>query len=133
MITVSRMNKEDKEDEIIIDDVVPNWKITLSKQLYQCVKSEYSSEIILKFENVKSVNSLCKKISKSVLNSLYEEDILEAIASVLNVKNILESDDEIKLKTSRKLKKCFLCDELEFLRDEIYDSISRLKKEWLNI
>lgn len=130
MITVSMINKQ---DEIVIDDIVPNWKITLSKQLYQCVKSEYSSEIILKFEDTKSINSLCKKISKSVLNSLYEEDILEAIANILNIKNVLESDDETKLKTSKKLKKYFLCDELEFLRDEVCDSISRLKKEWLNI
>lgn len=130
MITVSMINKQ---EEIVIDDIVPNWKITLSKQLYQCVKSEYSSEIILKFEDTKSINSLCKKISKSVLNSLYEEDILEAIANILNIKNVLESDDEIKLKTSKKLKKYFLSDELEFLRDEVCDSISRLKKEWLNI
>lgn len=133
MITVSRINKVSKEDEVVVNDSIPSWKIALSKQLYQCVKSEYSSEIILKFENVKSVNSLCKKITKSVLNSIYEEEILEAIANIFNVKDIIELDEEVKLKTSRKLKKCFLDDELEFLRDEICDSISRLKKEWLNI
>ena len=133
MITVSRINKVSKEDEVVVNDNIPSWKIALSKQLYQCVKSEYSSEIILKFENVKSVNSLCKKITKSVLNSIYEEEILEAIANIFNVKDIIELDEEVKLKTSRKLKKCFLDDELEFLRDEICDSISRLKKEWLNI
>lgn len=133
MITVSRINKVSKEDEVVVNDSIPSWKIALSKQLYQCVKSEYSSEIILKFENVKSVNSLCKKITKSVLNSIYEEEILEAIANIFNVKDIIELDEEVKLKTSRKLKKCFLDDELEFLRDEICDSISRLRKEWLNI
>ena len=133
MITVSRINKVSKEDEVVVNDSIPSWKIALSKQLYQCVKSEYSSEIILKFENVKSINSLCKKITKSVLNSIYEEEILEAIANIFNVKDIIELDEEVKLKTSRKLKKCFLDDELEFLRDEICDSISRLKKEWLNI
>lgn len=133
MITVGIINKDNEKDENIVEDITPDWKITLSKQLYQCVKLEYSSEIALKFENAKSVNSLCKKVSKSVLNSLYEEDILEAIADVSKIKNILESDDKTKLKASRRLKKCFLSDELEFLRDEIYDSISRLKQEWLNI
>lgn len=130
MITVNK-NKITVEEEMIDD--VPLWKMTLSKQLYQCIKLEYSSEISSKFENAKSVNVLCKKVSKSVLNSIYEEDILESIALVLNIKNILNAGDEIKLKVSRKLKRCFLDDELEFLRDEITDSISRLKKEWLNI
>lgn len=130
MITVNK-NKITVEEETIDD--VPLWKMTLSKQLYQCIKLEYSSEISSKFENARSVNVLCKKVSKSVLNSIYEEDILESIALALNINNILNSSDEIKLKIARKLKKCFMNEELEFLRDEVTDAISRLKKEWLNI
>lgn len=133
MITVSKICIDNKEDEIFVEDSIPDWKVSLSKQLYQCIKAEYSLEIISKFESVKRVNSLCKKVSKSVLNSIYEEEILEAIADIFEISNISELDDDMKLKVSKKLKKCFLKEELEFLRDEVCDSISRLRKEWLNI
>lgn len=131
MITVKKENITKENYDIMT--TVPEWKVILSKQLYQSIKLEYSSEIHSKFDNIKSVNVLCKKISKSVLNSVYEEDILESIALILNIYNILDASDEIKLKVCKKLKKYFLHEEMEFLRDEVMDSMSRLKKEWLNI
>lgn len=132
MITIYNSNNE-TDDVIVAEMEIPEWKIVLNRQLYQCIKMEYTSEILLKFEHVKNINVLCKQIAKSVLNSMYEEEILEAIATCFNVDNVLELDADSKIKMSKKLKNCFLEDELEFLRDEVNDSISRIKKEWLNI
>lgn len=130
MITFSRNRIEIEED---VKEDTPKWKVSLERQLSQCIKEEYSEELISKFENVKNVNSLCKKISKSVLNSIYEEDILKSISIASKIEYDSDMNDDSKLKISKKLRRSFQSEYLEFLRYEILDSISRLKKEWLNI
>lgn len=112
-----------------VEEIIPKWKISLEKQLSKCIRDEYFEELNLKFNNVKNLNKLCKNISKSVLNSVYEEDILKSIDANYN----LNMSDEDKLKITRKLKRNFQSKELEFLRYEISDSISRIKKEWLSL
>lgn len=121
------------EDVEEIEEVTPKWKISLEKQLSKCIKDVYSEEICLKFSEIKNMNSLCKKISKSVLNSIYEEDIIKHISLSSNIKYSTDMSEEDKLKISKKLKNSFNDKELEFLRYEVSDSISRLKKEWLSV
>lgn len=132
MITVYKSKKEFQSETFSIL-IVPDWKHELYKQLYKCIKLEYSTEIDFKFESVKNIDKLCKQISKSVLNSIYEEDILKTVAEISNIKDVLNLDDKVKTNVAKKLKEYFLNEELEFLRDEINDSISRIKKEWLNL